>query len=86
MGLEYDDRAKTFRGTPDRGRAKLSSTKLSPCMCGRTPYGPVDIGLSKRLFLRCEPCGYMTGDYSKGAARKLWNAAMLGLSMEDKEK
>ena len=65
---------------------KLSSTKLSPCVCGKEPYGPVDTGLSSRLFIRCERCGYMVGDYSKGAARKLWNAAMLGLSMEGKEK
>ena len=65
---------------------KLSSTKLSPCVCGGKPYGPVDIGVSNRLFIRCEPCGYMVGGYGKGAARNLWNAAMRGLSMEGKEK
>ena len=62
---------------------KLSSTKLSPCVCGGKPYGPVDIGVSNRLFIRCEPCGYMVGGYSKVSARNLWNAAMRNLSIDN---
>ena len=60
-------------------KTTLSLTKLSPCICGAEPYGPVLIW-GGRHWVRCEACRHIVGAFGKREARRVWNATMYGFS------
>ena len=65
---------------------KLSSTKLVSCVCGKPAHGITCQPFFGKYSIECCFCGYGVRHNTKGGVRKLWNAAMLGLSMEGEEK
>ena len=65
---------------------KLSPTKLAPCVCGNMPSVPSREWSWANWHVMCTICTNQVKHRSVRGARKLWNAAMLGLSMEEKEK
>lgn len=66
---------------------KLSSTKLSPCACG---YGEARYSFFESAYyankhkVECRRCPNAIAAGTRSTAEKMWNAAMLGLSMEEK--
>ena len=63
---------------------KLSSTKLSPCVCGGEPL--TNLSYARTATIECDKCFRLIGAINRRQAARMWNAAMRGLSMEGKEK